>query len=140
MAIAAAWYGLVGKANGRARTLVFPFRRRWQKSYVLFYNEFSDMIFYPRVLCTTKVSGIETIPAIACLVALMIWHSCYRAYRPLKSVVQIYISLRINFCLYIVCFDWLSFYQDSQQGMKTVLVTNMCSTLLKIGCYVTPYF
>ena len=28
-----AWYGLVGKANGRARTLrVFPFRRRRQKS------------------------------------------------------------------------------------------------------------
>ena len=28
---------------------------------------------------TAIVSGIETIPAPACLVALMIWHCCYRA-------------------------------------------------------------
>ena len=45
MITAAAWYGLVGKANGRARTLVFPFLEMWKKSYALFCNVFSDMIF-----------------------------------------------------------------------------------------------
>ena len=28
----------------------FPFRRRRQRSYVLFYSVFSDVIFYPRIL------------------------------------------------------------------------------------------
>ena len=32
---AAAWYGPVCKANGRARTIVFPFRRRQKKSRVV---------------------------------------------------------------------------------------------------------
>ena len=61
---------------------------------------------------------------------LLLWWSATVAtvLRPLKSVVWKYISPRINFCLYIVCFDWPSFYQDSQYGMKTVLVTNMYST------------
>ena len=36
------------------------------------------MIFYPRVLQYFRVS--KTIPVLACLVALMIWHSCYRAW------------------------------------------------------------
>ena len=57
--------------------LAFPFRRRWQRSYALFYNVFSDMILYPHIVQQLRVS--KTIPALACPVALMIWHSCYRA-------------------------------------------------------------
>ena len=57
--------------------LVFPFRRRQQRSCALFYNVFLDMIFYPHVLQQLQV--LKTIPAPACLVALMIWHSCYHA-------------------------------------------------------------
>ena len=41
-----------------------------------FTNVFSDVIFY--LLRTAIVLGIETIPAPACLVGLMIWHCCYR--------------------------------------------------------------
>ena len=78
----------LGKASGRASILVFPFRRRCQKSYALFYNVFSDMIFYPRILQQLWVS--KTIPAPACLVALMIWHM--HVLRPLKSEFKIYQS------------------------------------------------
>ena len=38
---------------------------------------FSDMIFYPRILQQSRVS--KTFPALACLVSLVIWHSCYHA-------------------------------------------------------------
>ena len=42
------------------RTLVFPFWRRQQKSYTLFYNVFLDVIFYP---VYTEVWGIENYPS-----------------------------------------------------------------------------
>ena len=58
-------------------------------------NVFSDVIFYPRILQQLQV--LKTIPAPACLVALMIWHSCYRA-QTLKSEFRKYICLIINFC------------------------------------------
>ena len=41
---------------------------------MLFYNIFSNAIFYPCILQYFQVS--KSIPALACLVALMIWHSC----------------------------------------------------------------
>ena len=68
--LAAAWYGLIGKANGRTRT------RRQQKLYS-FYIVFSDVIFYFHVLQKFRISKTISLPV--CLVALMIWHSCYRA-------------------------------------------------------------
>ena len=55
----------------------FLFGGRGQKSYVLFYNVFLNVIFYPRVLQKFQVS--KNIPVPVCLVALMIWHSGYRA-------------------------------------------------------------
>ena len=65
----------LGKASGKASYSVFPVRRRRQRTYALFYNAFLDMIFYPHILQQFRVS--KTIPAPACLVALMIWHICY---------------------------------------------------------------
>ena len=55
---AAAWYGLVCKANGMARTIVFPFRRRRKKGI--------DCIFGHDFLssCITIVLGIENYPSI----------------------------------------------------------------------------
>ena len=59
---AAAWYGLVCKANGRARTIVFPFRKRQKKLRVVLYtNGFSDVIFY--LPHTAIVLGIENYPS-----------------------------------------------------------------------------
>ena len=61
---AAAWYGPVCKANGRARTIVFPFRRRQKKVIRVVLILFSDVIFLsPR---TAIVSGIENYPS-ACM-------------------------------------------------------------------------
>ena len=55
---AAAWYGLVCKANGMARTIVFPFRTRREKVI--------DCIFGHDFLssCTTIVLGIANYPSI----------------------------------------------------------------------------
>ena len=47
---AAACYGLVCKANGRARTILSFLSVGGRKSYLLFYNVFSTVIFYPSVL------------------------------------------------------------------------------------------
>ena len=58
------------KWKGYHYSLSFP------KSYALFYNVFSDVIFYPRVLQYFRVS--KTLPALV-IVALLIWHSSYRA-------------------------------------------------------------
>ena len=75
---AAAWYGLICKANGRkGKNYCLSFPEEVEKSYSLFYNVFLDVILYPCVLQQSWV--LNTIPAPACLVALMIWHSCYRA-------------------------------------------------------------
>jgi len=41
-----------------------------------FTNVFSDVIFYPRVLQWSRAS--KNVPAPLRLVALMIWHCCYR--------------------------------------------------------------
>ena len=56
--------------------LPFLFGGGGKRLYALFYNVFSDVIFYPRVLQESQV--LKTIPASACLVtlvALMIWHN-----------------------------------------------------------------
>ena len=60
---------------------------QWKgKNYSLSFSEevekklsivFSDVIFYPRALQKFRV--LKTIPVPACLVAVIIWHSCYRA-------------------------------------------------------------
>ena len=60
-----------------ATTTIFPFEGIGQKFMRCFYNIFLDVIFYPGVLQYFRVS--KTIPALACLVALTIWHSCYCA-------------------------------------------------------------
>ena len=70
-------YGMARPINGRATTIVFPFEGCGKKVTHCFYNIFLDVIFYPRLLQYFRVS--KTIPALACLVALMIWHSSYRA-------------------------------------------------------------
>ena len=93
-ATAAAWYGLVSKANGRARTIGSLSEQAENKLRIVLQCN-SDVIFYPHVLQLSQVS--KTIPVPACLGALMIWHSCYHT---LKSGVRKYISLRINLCLY----------------------------------------
>ena len=46
------------------------FRRMRKKIYAIFYNVFSDMIFYPRILQYVRV--LKTIPPLAYLVALTI--------------------------------------------------------------------
>ena len=77
---------------------LFPFQRRWEKSYVLFYNVFFQTWF--SIPYTTIVFRIlKTIPAPPCFVALTVWHSYYLA--PLKSGVWKYIGPRINYCLYL---------------------------------------
>ena len=53
------------------------FRRMQKKSMHCFYNIVSDLIFYMCVLQYFCVS--KTIPALACPVARMMWHSCYLA-------------------------------------------------------------
>ena len=63
-------YGLVGKTNGRATTLVFPFEGCRKKFTHFFCNIFSDVIFYPCILQYFRVS--KTMPALAYLVALTI--------------------------------------------------------------------
>ena len=40
----------IAKFGNCCSMLVFPFRWRWQRSYVLFCDVFSDVIFYPHVL------------------------------------------------------------------------------------------
>ena len=76
--------------------MVFPFEGCSQKvTHCL--NVFSDVTFYSCVLQYYRVS--KSLPALACLVALMIWHSCYRAQTFEVSAVRNYISPRINFCL-----------------------------------------
>ena len=53
---APAWYGLVCKANGRARTIhCFLFL---EEADVMFYNVFLDVIFYPHM-----VLGIKNYPS-----------------------------------------------------------------------------
>ena len=49
-------YGLVGKGNGRARTLVFPFLRRLQKVMCCFKMYFRRDFLSPH---PTKVLGME---------------------------------------------------------------------------------
>ena len=56
---AAAWYGLVCKANGRARTIVFLFQRRQKKLHVL-QMYFRRDFLSPR---TAVVLGIENYPS-----------------------------------------------------------------------------
>ena len=71
-------YGFVGKTNRKGTTIVFPFegcRKKFMRFF--FYNVFSDVIFYPRILQYFGVS--KTIPALAYLVTLTIQHSCYSA-------------------------------------------------------------
>ena len=70
-------YGLVGKTNGRGTTIVFLFEGCRKKFTRFFYKCIFGHDFLPP--CTTIFSGIETIPALAYLVALMIQHSCYHA-------------------------------------------------------------
>ena len=55
-----------------------------------FYNVLSDVIFYPHILQQSRVSN--PIPAPVCLVALMIWHCCYRAQTFEVRVPKIYQS------------------------------------------------
>ena len=95
------WYSMtlaVGKANERAGTMVFPFQRRWQKRYTLFYNVFSDMILYISAYYKSfsyqKLSQRQYV--------LLLWWSGTVAtvLRSLKSVVRKYVSPRIIFCLY----------------------------------------
>ena len=88
----------VGKANERARTLVFPFQRRQQKRYTLFYNVFSDMILY--ISAYYKHFGYQKLSQHQYV--LLLWWSGTVAtvLRSLKSVVRKYVSPRIFFCLY----------------------------------------
>ena len=55
------------------RLIVFPFKGCGKTLYSIF----SDVIFNPRVLQYFRIS--KTTSALACLVSLMIWHSCYHA-------------------------------------------------------------
>jgi len=57
------------------KTFGIFFSEEAAKSYALFYNVFSDVIFHPRVVQTFWVSKIIPVPV--CLVAVMSWHSCY---------------------------------------------------------------
>ena len=95
MATAAVWYGLLGKANGRAKTLVFPFRGGGKKLRILLQCISGHDFLYPR---TTTVSDIENYPAPACLV-VQISGTVSTVLRPLKSEVLKFISPRINVCL-----------------------------------------
>ena len=85
--------GLEGKANVRARTLIFLFRMRQQKccalfSKCIFGHDFVFLRTYyngpaclrslgtrPSKIAEPDRSGSET----TCLVTLVIWHSCYCA-------------------------------------------------------------
>ena len=55
----------ISKFGNCCSMLVFPFRRRWQRSYVLFCDVFSDVIFYPHVL--QQLRGLKTIRVLLCL-------------------------------------------------------------------------
>ena len=55
----------IAKFGNCCSMLVFPFRRRRQRSYVFFCNVFSDVIFYPKVL--QQLRGLKTIPVLPCL-------------------------------------------------------------------------
>ena len=55
----------IAKFGNCCSMLVFPFRRRRQRSYVLFCDVFSDVIFYPHVL--QQLRGLKTIPVLPCL-------------------------------------------------------------------------
>ena len=57
---AAAWYGFISKASRMASILVFPFWRRRQRSYTLFYSVFGHDFLSPP---TTIVVGIENYPS-----------------------------------------------------------------------------
>ena len=69
--------------------LLFSFPEKAEKSYALFYNVFSDVIFYPRVL-QYVVWGIENYPS-ACMP-----YTVVTALRSLKSEVREYISLPLT--------------------------------------------
>ena len=55
----------IAKFGNCCSLLVFPFRRRRQRSYVLFCDVFSDVIFYPHVL--QQLRGLKSIPVLPCL-------------------------------------------------------------------------
>ena len=55
----------IAKFGNCCSMLVFPFWRRRQRSYVLFCDVFSDVIFYPHVL--QQLQGLKTIPVLPCL-------------------------------------------------------------------------
>ena len=55
----------IAKFGNCCSMLVFPFWRRQQRSYVLFCNVFSDVIFYPHIL--QQLRGLKTIPELPCL-------------------------------------------------------------------------
>ena len=58
----------IAKFGNCCSMLVFPFQRRWQRSYVLFCDVFTDVIFYPHV----QLQRVENYPSATVL-------------RPLKS-------------------------------------------------------
>ena len=94
-------YGLVGKTNRKGTTIVFPFEGCRKKffRFFFFYNVFSDVIFYPRILQYFGVS--KTIPALAYLVTLTIQHSCYSAQTFEVCGPKLYQSENKFFPLYI---------------------------------------
>ena len=92
---AASWYGLVCDANGRARSFVFLFGGG-EKNLCMFFK----CIFRRDFLTSRTAIVSRPIPALAYLVAVMIWQCYRRALRPLKSAVREYISPGINFHLY----------------------------------------
>ena len=88
---AASWYELVCDANGRARSNVFLFGGGG-KSYVLFYK-----CIFRRDFLTSRTAIVSCpIPALAYLVAVMIWQWYHRALRPLKSALREYIGNKFS--------------------------------------------
>ena len=95
---AAAWHGLVCKANGRGRPTVFPFQRRRKQVVHCFTMYFRTWFSIPALYNSLWYRKLSQR-----LHVLLLWWfgTVVTALRPLKSGVRKYISPRINFRLYV---------------------------------------
>ena len=129
---AAAWHGLVCKANGRGRPTVFPFQRRRKQVVHCFTMYFRMWFSIPALYNSLWYRKLSQR-----LHVLLLWWfgTVVTALRPLKSGVRKYISPRINFRLYVLSIAGRYFPPKDSANMMpggSALVIRHCRGLIWI--------